>query len=421
MAYNRPTPAYSVTASARDDPLVREMYDDEDIVVCETMGDASTAEPRYIVPPQQSPDIFVDRFGSDAMVQGLQSTSSRVTFQEPYGGGETGSLGVEPAFADRQKFRKVPAGGASRSRPPQVLERLTVTYVQPFLPKDAPEGEIPRVSESDIAEQAQGMRMEGLASIGVILMQANCTEPVVAGLTPKGREMSDVSKYVCPGDRVLQVNGQEVDSSTPVADVEKLLVGATGTPASVKLLRPFPLSDEFARQEFRNRKPENEECTDGVMYYINAVRWCPYLGRCNKWSEEDKRAILSRTEYKKPPSPNNADVEQMWGDANAIRAPDKPSTRNGKVYHPGRGFAFPTDTGGWELPSTRTAQTQRLRGAAVAEMRGQHGSGRTTDDVEAIEAQQQAIANRYAAMEAEKLTVLSLIALLVQKYKSTDA
>jgi hypothetical protein len=49
-------------------------------------------------------------------------------------------------------------------------------------------------------------------------------------------------------------------------------------------------------------------------------------------------------------------------------------------------------------------------------MRGQHGSGRTTDDVEAIEAQQQAIANRYAAMEAEKLTVLSLIALLVQKY-----
>ena len=41
----------------------------------------------------------------------------------------------------------------------------------------------------------------------------------------------------------------------------------------------------------------------------------------------------------------------------------------------------------------------------MAEMRGQHGSGRTTDDVEAIEAQQQAIANRYAAMEAEKLTV----------------
>ena len=174
--------------------------------------------------------------------------------------------------------------------------------------------------------------------------------PVVADLTPKGLEMSDVSKYVRTGDRIVEVAGQSVLSSTSVGEVEQLLVGAQGSAVSVRLLRPFPCSDVFARNEMLDRKPENQECEEGVMYYINAVRWCPYLGQGNKWDAALKERVLSRPTPPRPkPSEDESGATPDMYIPHPLEAPQR-ATRKGLVYVKGQGYGLPTDSGGWDMP-----------------------------------------------------------------------
>lgn len=137
---------------------------------------------------------------------------------------------LEPAFVDRQQFKKVPAGGLNRQRPPHVLDSISAGYMD--------QGE-----QRDNIPGVDGGRAEGLASVGIVLMQARGQEPVVADLTPKGLENLDVRKFVRTGDRIVEVDGQFIAWSMPVADVEKLLVGATGSATNIRLLRPFPIED----------------------------------------------------------------------------------------------------------------------------------------------------------------------------------
>ena len=209
----------------------------------------------------------------------------RDRFAEFEAGGDA-SCTLEPAFQEgsAQKFRKEQAGGLHRPRPLQVLDSISGSFLDHGPALDA----IPSVDSAQV---------QGLASIGVVLMQAQGQGVVVAELTPKGREMLDVSKYVRSGDRVLEVDGQAVPWSMPVAEVEKLLVGAPGSATNVRLLRSFPISDAFARREMCNRKHDNEECTEGVMYYINIVRWCPFLGHGSQWGDADKAHILKSKKY----------------------------------------------------------------------------------------------------------------------------
>jgi len=153
-------------------------------------------------------------------------------FSAPFAGGE--GVMLEPAFADQQHFNKVPAGGLNRLRTKEVLDSMS--GAAGYVNQGAPHDEIPRVT-------VNGGHVEGLASLGLVLMQAKGQVPVVADLTPKGLEMSDVAKFVRAGDRIVEVGSQSIVWSMPVADVEKLLVGATGSACKVRLLRPFPISD----------------------------------------------------------------------------------------------------------------------------------------------------------------------------------
>ena len=260
----RRLPAFTVSTAARDNPLVRDMYDDEDDED-DGRGESSQISPGRPswdepTPGPSAPRNLRDRF---AEFQGDASCT------------------LEPAFGEgaAQRFRKEPAGGLHRPRPPHVLDSISGSFLD-------------RGPALDAIPSIDGVQVEGLASIGVVLMQAQGQGVVVAELTPKGREMADVSKYVRSGDRVLEVDGQAVPWSLPVAEVEKLLVGAPGSATNVRLLRPFPASDTFARREMCNRKPENEECAEGVMYYINTVRWCPFLGHGSGWGDADKARIL---------------------------------------------------------------------------------------------------------------------------------
>ena len=35
----------------------------------------------------------------------------------------------------------------------------------------------------------------------------------------------------------------------------------------------------------------------GFMYYINTVRWCPFLGHGSQWGDDDKAHILKSKKY----------------------------------------------------------------------------------------------------------------------------
>lgn len=71
------------------------------------------------------------------------------------------------------------------------------------------------------------------------------------------------------------------------------------------------------------------------MYYINAVRWCPYLGQGKEWSEDDTQAIFSR-----PPPAKPAEVAADIYIPPPLEAPER-ATRNGLVYTKGQGFGLP--------------------------------------------------------------------------------
>jgi len=94
----------------------------------------------------------------------------------------------------------------------------------------------------------------------------------------------------------------------------------------------------FAREQMRKKSPDNAECEEGVMYYINAVRWCPYLGQGKEYSEDDRQAILSRR-----PPPKPAEEARDMYIPHALEAPER-ATRKGLVYTKGQGFGLPT---GW--------------------------------------------------------------------------
>ena len=185
----RRAPAFTVSAAARDNPLVREMYDDED----EDEDDGRGAS--------QVPEVAETEPAPNAPPRDL-----RARFEA--GGDASTTFTLEPAFQEgaAQRFRKEPAGGLHRSRPPQVIDSMSGSFLDPGRAQDA----IPRVD---------GAQAEGLASVGLVLMQAKGQAPVVAELTPKGMEMSDVSKYVRSGDRIVQVDGQAVLWSMSVAEV----------------------------------------------------------------------------------------------------------------------------------------------------------------------------------------------------------
>jgi hypothetical protein len=345
-------PAFSVSVRPRDDPLVAEMYDDDDddddveAAMLTSASDGHT-EHRAGPEPEQAPSAqrsAEDDSARDALRDGLRRT-------------DVGIASMEPAFDDRQQFKKVPAGGPSRSRPPQVLESMSSASHRPT-PSDLPR----------VPSPSNGAGMDGLASVGLVLMQIPGQAPVVADLTPKGLEMSDVAKYVRTGDRVVEVNGVPVPPSMPVAEVEKLLAGVPGSAATVRLLRFIPGTDIYLRKEMSSKKPDNEECDEGVMYYINAVRWCPYLGQiygAATWSAEDKQVILARP----PPPPKPA--SRATYTPNPLEAPQR-ATRSGLVYTKGQGFGLPSGSG-WELPHALAASPSKTASMRSQSMRSQSG------------------------------------------------
>jgi len=71
------------------------------------------------------------------------------------------------------------------------------------------------------------------------------------------------------------------------------------------------------------------------MYYINAVRWCPFLGRGNHFGEDDKRAILARPPPPRAPMP----AADMYIPPPLEAAHQ--ATRSGLVYTTGQGFGLP--------------------------------------------------------------------------------
>uniref|UniRef100_A0A7S4N9U9 PDZ domain-containing protein n=1 Tax=Guillardia theta TaxID=55529 RepID=A0A7S4N9U9_GUITH len=255
--------------------------------------------------------------GALEWLEGMQSTVN---------GGSSSLRGfAAPSFEEQDKAKRV---FPQRHRPSHVTDER---WGSSFRPRQEEGLVLPDYEKSE--NKHEGSQ----ASVGVTLVKLEGRRPVVVDLTPRGREMAELTRKIASGDAIVGVGEFEVEEDTSLLDVERLLVGQRGSCVTVDLLRPFPLSDAHGRREMCRRDATAKEVKEGVVYSIQAVRFCSFLGTTinNNNIQEISRMSPPRLK-KKTENSQLADPVQVLATASQTRDEEVAETSSWNLEAPQR-------------------------------------------------------------------------------------